>query len=147
MLKRIGHSIHPDPELRMFKQLPSNKKEAQRKMPSLITPEQPKLSLLPGTVQSDGDYLSPLGTGAEFISRRDNSPLGYDAQHWQVKQKTRFARLLTLGQTQDIWVLPKDFCQRNKLVEVITDGTGNRSDRPSDMEPDAPDQHKLDLDA
>ena len=116
-------------------------------MPNLITPEQPKLALLPGTVQSDGDYLSPLGTGAEFIARRDNSPLGYDVQHWQVKQKTRFARLLTLGGLQDIWVLPKDFCQRNKLVEVITNGTDNWSDRPSVVEPDASNPNKLGLDA
>jgi hypothetical protein len=153
MLKRIGY-FPLDPNLFMYREIPTattralpNQKETQKEMVNqLITPEQPKLALLPGTVQSDGDYLSPLPVGSEFIARKEPSMLGYDVQHWIIKRKTRFARLLTLGEQQDIWVTPREFCNKNKLVEIIY-GTGNRTDRPANMEPATPDQHKLDVDA
>ena len=113
---------------------------------NLITPPEPKLHLLPGTVGSDGDYLSPMNVGAVFLAKKEPSILGYDAQQWTVIRKSRFARLLEIGD-QKVWVTPKSFCDRNKLIEVIEDGNIDRSDRPSDVEPDAPGPHKLDLDA
>jgi hypothetical protein len=114
-------------------------------MVSLITPERPKLALL--NSPNDGDWLSPLPETTEFIvTSKKPSHLKYDAQHWRVKRKTRFARLLNLGDMQDIWVTPKEFCNENNLVEIIY-GTDNRTDRPADVEPATPDQHKLDVDA
>ncbi len=70
--------------------------------------------------------------------------LGYDVQCWRIKRKTRFARLLILGDQQDIWVTPREFCNKNKLVEILYD---NRTDRPADVEPATPNQFKLDMDA
>src|SRR5213595_4294493 len=118
MLKRIGY-FPSDPNLFMYREIPTARITQKEMVNQLITPEQPKLALLPGTIQSDGDYLSPLPVGSEFIARKEPSMLGYDVQHWTVKQKTRFARLITLGQQQDIWVTPREFCNKNKLVEII----------------------------
>ncbi len=149
MLKRISY-YPPNPELLMFKQFLQEVKASQEvitTMERLITPEKPKLAMLSGAVGDDGDYLSSLAIGAEFLSRKEPSILGYDIQLWQVRQKTRFARLLCLSELQEVWVTPLAFCQRNKLIEVINDGNGNRTNRSTDVEPDAPDQHKLDLDA
>lgn len=112
-------------------------------MTNLITPKKPNLVLLTGGTDGDGDYLTPLPIGTKFLAKKESSMLGYDLQMWTVVNKSRRSRLLTIG-GQPLWVQPFDFCQKNKLIEVLDD---NWTDRPGDLEPATADQHKLDVDA
>ena len=144
MLKRISYYL-PDPQVRLFKILPNERMLNNEMKENLITPEKPKPALITGGVGDDGDYLSPMEIGDEFLAQRMVTALGYDVQHWKVLHKSRFARRLAMlagvdGEELKMWVKPMEFCTRNRLVEKLNEHYTKR------LAPDQGDPGKLDLD-